>query len=902
MPVLRTLTGTAVAGCAALVAGLLLAPTAQAVDTSSSVVINEVYGGGGNAGAPYTNDFIELVNTGTQPVDLSTWSVQYGSASGTTYGGKTDLVGSIAPGARYVVAESAGNTASAPLPQTDVTGTISMSGTSGKVALVSSTTTLTCGTACSSAPGVVDFVGYGGANDAAGGQPTGTLSNTTSAQRKNSPVVNTGVNGADFVVAAPTPGAATVTVPTPPDCGATPTPAECVPGTVTVQDVQGSGFLSPLRGQTVDKVPGIVTGVRSTGSSRGFWIQQAQPDANRPAASSGVFVFTSSGGVAVGDSVLVTGTVSDYYPLSGGDSLATTSNLSTTELTPTTVTVVSKGNTLPTPLTLTPTTVPDTYAPQPSSGNVEEISTVDPERSALEFWEAHEGMLVRVDDAPVVGPGKTQYGEIYVTTKPGEQRTYRGGTYLDGYDLPSGRLLVMPVNGTVPPANVGDVLVGTTSGPVDWSAFGGYDIAATTLGTWKDNGLKANAATPQAADQLSVATYNLENLAPGDAASKYQRLGSGLVTNLASPDVVSLEEIQDNTGAVDDGTVAADQTLTKLVAAIAAAGGPTYRWTQIDPTDGQDGGQPGGNIRVAFLYNPDRVTFVERPGGDATTAVGVQADADGTPALTVSPGRIDPTNAAWQDSRKPLAGEFVFQGRKVIVVANHFNSKGGDQSADGRFQPPARTSEEQRVAQARAVNTFVKQVLAVDPRANVVLAGDFNDYQFSPALTTLTDDGSTLTDLINTLPADQRYTYNFNGISQVLDHIFVSKVLSAPGAVEYQVVHVNSDFSAQASDHDPQVARIRPAAHEFEGDGNVRLAPSTVKRGHPFAAVLTQFAPSTRLSVWLDGDRRIGSATTDRKGRGLALLAVPTGTSVGDHTVVVRAPDGSYAQARLRVR
>jgi hypothetical protein len=270
-----------------------------------------------------------------------------------------------------------------------------------------------------------------------------------------------------------------------------------------------------------------------------------------------------------------------------------------------------------------------------------------------------------------------------------------------------------------------------------------------------------------------------------------------------------VEEIQDNSGATDDGTVAADQTLTKLVAAIAAAGGPTYQWASIDPVNDADGGQPGGNIRSVFLYNADRVTFVSKPGGDSTTSVSVSTGADGTAELSISPGRVDPTNEAWATSRKPLAGEFTFGGKKVIIVANHFKSKGGDQSADGRFQPPNRTSEVQRTKQATVLNGFVKNVLGADPDASIVLAGDFNDYQFSGPIKTLTDDGATLTDLINTLPENERYTYNFNGVSQVLDHIFVSKPLVD---VQYDVVHVNSEFAAQSSDHDPQVVRFRPAA------------------------------------------------------------------------------------------
>src|SRR5207244_4245215 len=111
------------------------------------------------------------------------------------------------------------------------------------------------------------------------------------------------------------------------------------------------------------------------------------------------------------------------------------------------------------------------------------------------------------------------------------------------------------------------VLTGATVGPIDWSSFGGYTLEAATLGTLKVNPLPPVAATPGTKKQLSVATYNVENLAPGDSAAKYAALGKGVVTNLASPDVVALEEIQDNSGATDDGTVAANQTLDKLVAA-----------------------------------------------------------------------------------------------------------------------------------------------------------------------------------------------------------------------------------------------------------------------------------------------------------------------------------------------
>lgn len=171
--------------------------------------------------------------------------------------------------------------------------------------------------------------------------------------------------------------------------------------------------------------------------------------------------------------------------------------------------------------------------------------------------------------------------------------------------------------------------------------------------------------------------------------------------------------------------------------------------------------------------------------------------------LQFSPGRIDPTNAAFNSSRKPLAGEFTFNGSKLFVIANHFNSKGGDQPLFGRFQPPLLTSEVQRKQQAQIVNTFVKSILAADAKANIVVLGDFNDFEFSEPIKALK--GGVLTDLIETLPANERYTYVFEGNSQTLDHILVSSNLLAQTTL-FDVVHVNAEFADQISDHDPSVA------------------------------------------------------------------------------------------------
>jgi uncharacterized protein len=791
---------TAAAGL--VLAGVAIAAPASAAP-SSTVVISEVYGGGGNSGATYTNDFIELQNRGDAPVDLSTWSVQYAPKAGTSWQ-VTPLTGSIAPGAYYLIQEAKGTGGTTPLPTPQVTGTIPMSGTDGTVALVPNATKLTCATSADCLATTTDLVGFGAAviNETA---PIAGASNTDSVQRKTA--ADSDDNSADFLAAAPTPGAVNAT-------GGTTTPpggGDTTPGDVRIHDIQGASWISPLAGKQVTNVPGIVTDVRTSGSSKGYWIQDPTPDAD-PATSEGVFVFTGSSGAqpAIGDSVLVSGKVSDYYPLSNGDTTATTTNLSVTEIGTSSFTVLSQGNALPAAIVL-PAATPAQYAPDLGGANIE-TTGIQPGRSALDYDESLEGMRVEVDDARVVGPSN-QYGETYVTTKPTEAVSAGGGTLLTGENqTPSGRLEVVPANGTNPGLNVGDTISGQSIGAMDWSSFGGYTLVAAQLGSRTVGPLTPGVATKQANDQLAVATYNVENLAPTDPADKFSRLAQGIVTNLASPDIVAVEEVQDNTGATDDGTVAADLTLQKLTAAISAAGGPFYQWREVDPTNDQDGGQPGGNIRVAFLFNPARVSFVDSgsASADRTTTGTAVTSSHGKVGLTLSPGRIDPTSDAWESSRKPLVGEFTFRGQNVFVIGNHFDSKLGDQNADGRFQYPAQSSAVQRAKQATEVNQFVGSLLKADRNAKVVVAGDLNDYQFSPALATLTGTGKNqiLTDLITTLPKNQQYTYVYDGISEVLDHILVSK---GAGKVDYQVVHVNAEFTNQVSDHDPQLVRLKIA-------------------------------------------------------------------------------------------
>ncbi|WP_327172829.1 lamin tail domain-containing protein [Streptomyces sp. NBC_01336] len=786
------------AGAVAVTLSATALPAAFAAP-SSTAVISEVYGGGGNSGATLTRDFVELANSGSAAYDLSGFSVQYlpGAPSAGSLWQVSALTGSVAPGGRYLVAQAAGTGGTVALPAPDATGTVAMSAASGSIALVSGTTPLTCKTAadCAADTRIVDLVGYGSAVVREGSGPATGASATASVARAAS-LADTDDNATDLSAAPPTPvNAAGETSGGGTDPGDPGNPTE--PGTVRVHDIQGTTRVSPLDGKAVTGVPGIVTAVRTTGS-KGFWIQDTAPDAD-PRTGEGVFVYTGSTApaVAVGDSVLVSGTVDEYYPA------ATTQSI--TEITAPRTTVLSSGNALPAPVVLDAAAVPAAYVPSAGGASIDALP-LEPSVYALDLYESLEGTRVQIADTRVTG-ATTAYDEIWVTVEPKQNPTRRGGTLYSSYtDQNTGRIKVMSLDTTrpFPVGNVGDVLSGTTTGVIDYASFGGYNLQATELGTLKDNGLRREVTRRQKGGELAVATYNVENLDALDEQAKFDTLAEGVAVNLSSPDIVSLEEIQDDNGAVSDGTVGSEATLKRFTDAIVAAGGPRYAWRYVAPQDGQDGGEPGGNIRNVFLFNPHRVSFVDRAGGDATTAVAAVPTRKGV-TLSVSPGRIAPASAAWDDSRKPLVGEFRFHGKPVFVIGNHFTSKGGDQPLHGRYQEPSRSSETKRVQQAAEVNTFVKSLLAADKSARVVTLGDLNDFAFSPTMSALTA-GKALKPLITTLPANEQYSYVYEGNSQTLDHI-----LTSPGIrrFDYDVVHINAEFADQASDHDPQIVRIK---------------------------------------------------------------------------------------------
>src|SRR5262245_19026585 len=475
-----------------------------------------------------------------------------------------------------------------------------------------------------------------------------------------------------------------------------------------IHEIQGAGHTSPLVSKKV-RTHGIVTAK----SGFGFFIQEAVGDAD-PATSDGLFVFTSSAPtVAVGDDAQVEGVVSEFTPGGLG-----TGNLSNTEILPQLVTTLSTGNALPAPVVLGPAG----RTPPTEVLDDDALAVFDPAQDGLDFYESLEGMRVQVTAPAVVAP-TNGFGETWVLAAGGAGatgRNLRGGISLTEPDFNPERIQVQTgaeglLTGFDPKAQVGDALTDVT-GVVDYD-FGQFQVMATQTFSVTP-GLLAPEVTTLAptGDGLTVATANCENLDPNDddgdedvADGKFDVLAHEIVVALASPDIVALEEIQDDSGSENDGTVGSDLTLATLVDAIVAAGGPAYEFAYVSPADGTSGGQPGGNIRVAFIWNPARTSLVP-----------------GSLRKIVDPDLSD--GNAFASSRTPLLGEFAFNARRVTVIANHFTSKGGSSPLFGRVQPPVNGGLAQRTAQAHVVRAEVDALLTADLQANVAVVGDLNEF------------------------------------------------------------------------------------------------------------------------------------------------------------------------------
>jgi predicted extracellular nuclease len=566
-----------------------------------------------------------------------------------------------------------------------------------------------------------------------------------------------------------------------------------------ISEIQGAGHVSTFENQEVNHVHGIVTVIRADG----FYLQSVIPDAD-PATSEGIYVFQGLvPSVRPGDEVLVSGVVKER--VTEGDAV---NDLTITQIRFPEIEVLSRGSPLPSPIVIgeggrkPPTEVIN----DSTQGRVMAGGDFNPEAAGLDFFESLEGMLVQVNNAVVVG-ATNRYKEIVVLPDGAAWagvRTPRGGIVVREGDFNPERVILDDALLELPFVQVGDTATGPIVGVMDYT-YGNFKLQPIERVMFTSGGLQpSDQLAPAEPGQIRAASYNVAVLSAREP-NRLAVLADQIVNGMASPDIIGLQEVADNDGIAGTLAISADATYQGLIEAIAAMGGPPYAYVDIDPLPGQDGGIPDANIRVGFLYRLDRgLVLVDAPHGDAETAVSVE-DQGGTPTLSLNPGRVDPMNCAFTNSRKPLAVMFMLDGRPLYVINNHFNSKGGDHSLFGAVQPPILSSEVQRIQQAQIVHDFVASILAIDPNSRVIVMGDLNDFHFSAPVGALK--GEHLHNLIETLPVEERYTYNYDGNSQVLDHILVSEGLMGSLAA-FEVLHLNSEFDymRQFSDHDPVVA------------------------------------------------------------------------------------------------
>ncbi|WP_299473286.1 choice-of-anchor I family protein [uncultured Roseibium sp.] len=578
---------------------------------------------------------------------------------------------------------------------------------------------------------------------------------------------------------------------------------------VAIYEIQGAGHTSAFEGQTV-LTSGVVTAV----DTNGFYLQDPDGD-DDIATSNGIFVFTGNApAVSVGDAVDVEASVSEFTP--GGVS---SRNLSITQLVSPVVTVTGTGAAVAATVIgqggrLPPSEVIDDDAFGTIAGN----GGFDPETDGIDFFESLEGMLVTAQDVVAVA-GTNRFGEIFGVVDQGADATGisdRGTLNISPDDFNPEKVQIDFDSGILdfdfPDVNVGDQL-GDVTGVVSYS-FGNFEIAPTVDFTSQivSAGLEEETTEVTGAeDLLTIASYNVLNLdtndADGDADvanGRFTKIAEHIVNNLGTPDIIGLQEVQDNSGSTDDGVVSASETLQLLVDEIDRVDdglvNGSLNFAFVDNTfitDNASGGQPGGNIRTAFLYNVDRVDLVE----GSVEAVGDQSE--GSP---------------FEGARLPLAATFDFSGDQVTIVNNHLSSKGGSAPILGVEQPFDQRQEDvtvngsldERQAQAAAVSQYVDDIYAVGGDfANVVVLGDMNEFEFISPLETLADSGAGLVNLSNTVDEDEIYSFIFQGNSQALDHILVSEHLADNASFDF--VHVNSEFAEtdeRASDHDPLVAQL----------------------------------------------------------------------------------------------
>nr|WP_194425498.1 ExeM/NucH family extracellular endonuclease [Microbacterium aquimaris] len=821
---LRRWTAT-LAAAATVVAGVALTPTAAqaVVSADAAVVINEVYGGGGNNGATHTHDFIELFNVSDEAVDLNGWSLQYASSAG-SFSNVDTLTGVIEPGGYFLVQQAEGaNTGgtAAPLPTPDDAGTLALSGTGGKIALVSSTIALVGSTGnAAGADTVVDFVGWSpSASDFAGAAPAPATTNSTSVSR-DAEHTNTPDNAADFTAGTATPTSSGGDEPEEPEEPTDPTDA-------SIAEIQGTGADAALAGQTVT-TRGVVTASYPTGGFNGFVIQTPGTggglDLGSHTASDAIFVYTpASAPAAIGEYVEVTGAVSEYFGLSEITAAAAAD-----------VTVLDEAVEAPVAATITwpatdaaretlesmlvapqgAFTVSNTYQAnqygsvglaagdtplwqptdlaRPGSTEAAAVAADNEARGVIlddgvstDFLAAANSALtpnyVSLTEPVVVGAGVTFREPVIVDWRNGDWK-FNPTAPLVGDGSGDDGVQFTDVRTAAPEAVGGDLSV---------ASFNVLNYF-TTLGT---ESTTCQAYSDRTGDGISVRTGCAQRGAWDEADLQRQQDKIVEAINSLDADVVGLMEIE-NSAALGEQP---DEATSTLVDALNIAAG-TERWAYVPSSAELPDPAQQDVITNAIIYQPAAVTTV-----GASRALGSQSGAD----------------QAFGNAREPIAQVFesLDGGAPFLFAVNHLKSKGspGPWPGDADAGDGQGASNESRVRQATALNEWVDEIRGdVDA---VVLAGDFNSYTHEDPLQVLYDAG--YANAATALGIDTA-SYSFDGQSGSLDHILLNDAALARAtggdiwninsgeavALEYSRYNVHGTLfyapdAYRSSDHDP---------------------------------------------------------------------------------------------------
>ena len=625
----------------------------------------------------------------------------------------------------------------------------------------------------------------------------------------------------------------------------------------TIGEIQGLSHTSAFVGQMVE-TDGVVTAI----DTNGFYIQSAigASDGN-DFTSDGIFVFTGSApAVTLGNLLRVTATVQEFRP--GGD----VNNLTITQLSsPTWLNLgnaVAESVTIGTGGRLPPTQIIDNDG----------FGVYDPDQDGIDFWESLEGMLITLD-TPTAISNTNSFGETYVVASGGASATglaEGGGLTISATDNNPERIQLDNDNGLFAGFNnqfsIGDRLSNVT-GVVSY-AFQSYEVLVTqaVTTTLDVTATKQVTTLTEAADKLSVASYNVENLSANDSPAKLASLASDIVNSLKSPDIIGVQEIQDADGAGNGSDLSGAATAAALIAAIQAAGGPTYAYAEIAPTTpNSTGGEPGGNIRNGFLYDPSRVSLV--------------------------PGSLELIDGpAFAGSRRPLAASFQFNGETFTFVNVHFTSRGGSEGLWSANQPPDNAADATRTAQGAAVRAWINAQGNAGASGNIVVLGDFNGFSWEGGIGALTSDGQ-MRNLSDLLPEAERYSYQFDGNNQQLDHIVASTALY--GRAEFDAVQINSqllDAEQISTDHDAMLALFSVPVR-INGTADAETINGTAA-----AEIINGLAGNDRIFAGAGNDTVFGGdgADTIRGGAGTNRLFGEAGNDIfgGDLEFGVHIIDG----------